>query len=46
VGMVSMNDLLLAASPDTSPTDDEVVATLQTICEHHLPVPVARIATA
>ena len=42
-GMVSMNDLLLAASPSTSITDDQIVATLQTISEHPLPVPVARL---
>jgi CBS domain-containing protein len=40
VGIVSMNDLLLMASPNTSLTDGQVVSTLQTISEHPLPVAV------
>jgi CBS domain-containing protein len=41
VGIVSMNDLVLAISPETS-LGGRVVDTLQTISEHQLPVPVAR----
>lgn len=43
IGIVSMNDLLLAASPGTQLTDGQLVGTLQTISEHPLPmqVPVA-----
>jgi CBS domain-containing protein len=37
-GIVSMNDLLLSASPGTPLTDGQVVGTLQTISEHPLPV--------
>jgi CBS domain-containing protein len=44
VGIVSMNDLLLAIAPETS-LGGEVVDTLQTISEHQLPVPVAKHAT-
>ena len=45
VGIVSMNDLLLAIAPETA-LGGPVVDTLQTISEHQLPVPVARQATA
>ena len=45
VGIVSMNDLLLAIAPETA-LGGKVVATLQTISEHQLPVPVARIASS
>jgi CBS domain-containing protein len=37
VGIVSMNDLVLAVAPD-SKLGDKVVDTLQTISEHQLPV--------
>ena len=45
VGMVSMNDLVLAIAPETA-LGGKVVDTLQTISEHLLPVPVAKHATA
>jgi len=45
VGIVSMNDLVLAVAPETS-LGGQVVDTLQTISEHPLPVPVAKRATA
>ena len=45
VGIVSMNDLLLAVAPETA-LGEKVVDTLQTISEHQLPVPMARQATA
>jgi CBS domain-containing protein len=45
VGIVSMNDLLLAVAPETA-LGEKVVDTLQTISEHQLPVPVARQAIA
>ena len=41
VGIVSMNDLVLAVSPGTA-LGGKVVDTLQTISEHQLPVPVAK----
>jgi hypothetical protein len=44
VGIVSMNDLVLAVSPQST-MSGKVVDTLQTISEHQLPVPVARTAT-
>ena len=43
VGIVSMNDLVLAIAPET-PLGGKVVDTLQTISEHPLPVPVAKMA--
>jgi CBS domain-containing protein len=43
VGIVSMNDLVLAIAPQTT-LGGKVVDTLQTISEHQLPVPVARTA--
>ena len=45
VGIVSMNDLLLTAAPE-SKMGEKVVDTLQTISEHQLPVPVAKHAVA
>jgi CBS domain-containing protein len=39
LGIVSMNDILLAAGPSKPVRDDEVVDTLQAICAHHHPVP-------
>lgn len=39
VGVVSMNDLVLAAGPDAEVRHDEIVDTLKTICGHHLPAP-------
>jgi len=44
VGIVSMNDLVLAIGPETA-LGEKVVDTLQTISEHQLPVPVAKHAT-
>lgn len=44
LGVVSMNDLLLAAGPRKAVREAEVVHTLQAICAHHPPVP--HIATA
>lgn len=41
VGIVSMNDLVLAIAPETR-LGGQVVDTLQTISEHPLPVPVAK----
>jgi CBS domain-containing protein len=43
VGIVSMNDLVLAIAPETR-LGSQVVDTLQTISEHQLPVPVAKHA--
>lgn len=37
IGMVSMNDILLAAGPRKTVRADEVVGTLQAICAHHRP---------
>jgi len=39
VGIVSMNDILLAAGPRKAVRNDEVVDTLQAICGHHHPTP-------
>jgi CBS domain-containing protein len=39
LGIVSMNDILLAAGPAKPVRNDEVVDTLQGICAHHHPVP-------
>ena len=44
VGIVSMNDLVLAVAPETR-LGGQVVDTLQTISEHQLPVPVAKHVT-
>jgi len=38
-GIVSMNDILLAAGPRKAVRTDEVVDTFQAICAHHHPVP-------
>ena len=38
-GIVSMNDILLAAGPRKPVRADEVVDTLQAICAHHHPTP-------
>jgi CBS domain-containing protein len=38
-GIVSMNDILLAAGPRKAIRNDEVMETLQAICAHHQPVP-------
>jgi CBS domain-containing protein len=35
VGIISMNDLVLAAGAEKDVRNDEVVATLKTICAHH-----------
>jgi CBS domain-containing protein len=35
VGILSMNDLVLAAGADKAVRNDEVVATLKAICAHH-----------
>lgn len=39
VGIVSMNDILLAAGPRKTVRNDEVVDTFQAICAHHHPTP-------
>ena len=39
VGIVSMNDILLAAGPRKAVRNDEVVDTFQAICAHHHPTP-------
>jgi CBS domain-containing protein len=39
LGIVSMNDVVLAAGPEKPVTSDDVVDTLQAICAHHHPVP-------
>jgi CBS domain-containing protein len=38
-GIVSMNDILLAAGPRKAVRSDEVVDTFQAICAHHHPTP-------
>jgi CBS domain-containing protein len=38
-GMVSMNDILLAASQRPGVSNDEIVETLQAICSHRHPTP-------
>jgi CBS domain-containing protein len=38
-GIVSMNDLLLAAGPKRAVRNDDVIGTLQVICAHHHPAP-------
>lgn len=37
LGIVSMNDIVLAANGDESLTDEDVVDALKTICGHHRP---------
>lgn len=39
VGIVSMNDILLAAGPRKAVRNEEVVDTFQSICAHHHPTP-------
>ena len=39
LGIISMNDILLATGPNGSVGEDEIVDTLQTICAHHHPLP-------
>ena len=39
MGIVSMNDIVLAAGPRKPVRDTEVVNTLQSICAHHRPSP-------
>jgi CBS domain-containing protein len=39
VGMLSMNDILLAAGADKPLRAEDVVETLQAICGHHHPAP-------
>jgi CBS domain-containing protein len=39
LGIVSMNDLLLAAGANKPVRDAEIVDTFQAICAHHQPVP-------
>ena len=39
VGVISMNDLVLAAGRSAPVRNEEVVATLKAICAHHLPAP-------
>jgi CBS domain-containing protein len=43
VGIISMNDLVLAAGADKAVRNDEVVGTLKAICAHHA-VPAAAAA--
>jgi CBS domain-containing protein len=38
-GIVSMNDILLAAGPRKAVRNDEVMDTFQAICAHHHPAP-------
>lgn len=39
MGIVSMNDIVLAAGPRKPVRDAEVVTTMQAICAHHHPTP-------
>ena len=39
LGVVSMNDILLAAGPKNTIRNDEVVDAFQAICAHHHPMP-------
>ena len=39
LGILSMNDILLAAGASKEVRSEDVVATLQAICAHHHPVP-------
>ena len=39
LGIVSMNDIMLAAGPDQAVRTDKVVDTFQAICAHHHPAP-------
>ena len=38
IGMISMNDILLAAGPRRAVRSDEVLDALQSICAHHQPL--------
>lgn len=44
LGIVSMNDILLAAGPKKPITSAEVVETFQGICAHHHPTPHVSVA--
>jgi len=44
VGMISMNDLVLAAGPGGPVRNDQIVGTLKGICSHHLPAPKVDVA--
>ena len=44
LGIVSMNDILLAAGPRKPVRDTEVVETFQAICAHHHPTPHVAVA--
>jgi len=39
LGLLSINDVLLAAGADKAVRNDDIVETLQAICAHHHPVP-------
>jgi CBS domain-containing protein len=39
LGVVSLNDILLASGPKRAVREHDVVATFQAICAHHHPVP-------
>lgn len=39
LGIISMNDIALAAGVDSAVRNEDIVATLQAICAHHHPVP-------
>ena len=39
MGIVSMNDIILASGPRKPVRDTDVVSTLQAICSHHHPAP-------
>lgn len=39
MGVISMNDILLAAGPRKAVANQDVVEVLQAICAHHKPVP-------
>ena len=39
MGIISMNDIVLASGPRKPVRDSEVVSTLQSICTHHHPSP-------
>jgi CBS domain-containing protein len=39
LGLLSLNDIVLAAGKDKSLGNDDVVETMQAICAHHHPVP-------
>jgi hypothetical protein len=39
MGVVSMNDIVLATAESKAIRDGDVVATLRAICSHHRPVP-------